>query len=57
MKPGFKYHKRKIDVFCRTPNGGWRYVWSTNAYPTCRAAAEAAAQKAPAERFKAWFAK
>lgn len=58
----FKVYKRKIHVYCKgspntAPHLTWFYAWSTNAYPTCRAAVEAAQAKHPNEKFKASFAK
>lgn len=51
----FKTYKRKIDMYCRNPDGSYRYVWTTIAYPTCKAAVAGALQKCPAETFKARF--
>lgn len=57
----FKVYKRKIHVY-RESNEldvqgcGWVYVWSTNAYPTCKAAKEAAEKLHPNVKFKASFA-
>jgi hypothetical protein len=62
----FKVYKRKIHVYreaneldnLRYPKDeAWVYAWSTNAYPTCKAAVAGAVAKHPALRFKANFAK
>lgn len=53
----FKVHSRKIDVFQHTEKG-WRYLWSTNAYGSCKDAAKAAAIELGCDRgeVKAAFA-
>ena len=62
MKTDFKVYKKKIHVY-REPNlldatpTVWQYVWSTNAYKTCRDAVAAAVNKHPTVKFKACFAK
>ena len=65
MKTDFKVYKRKIHVYRahnsldlgRASEYPWIYVWSTNAYPNCKAAAEAAKVLHPGESFKASFAR
>jgi len=52
----FKVYKRKIHVY-QVRNGVPAYAWSTNAYPTCRAAIAAAKALYPHQQFKANFAK
>jgi hypothetical protein len=58
----FKVYPRKIHVY-REANEldkvslRWVYVWSTNAYPTCKAAVSAAVAEHPSVKFKASFAK
>jgi hypothetical protein len=55
-------YKRKIHVY-REPNEldttktVYQYVWSANAYRTCRDAIAAAVAKHPTVKFKASFAK
>jgi hypothetical protein len=49
-------YARKIDVFCANGDGTFRYVWSTNAHKTCKAAIAAANLKSPRDTFKARFA-
>ena len=62
MKTDFKVYPRKIHVH-RAANAldargaRWVYVWSTNAYRTCREAVAAAQAKHPEMTFKACFAK
>lgn len=60
MQTDFKVYPRKIHVF-RKGNAidprPWVYVWSTNAYRTCREAVAAAQALYPGETFKANFAK
>lgn len=57
-----KVYKRKIHVY-RTANEldrdglKWIYVWSTNAYPTCKAAIAGAIAKCGDIGFRASFAK
>lgn len=56
-----KVYKRKIHVYREAneldnPSEKWVYVWSTNAYPTCKAAKEAAEKLHPNVKFKACFA-
>lgn len=52
----FKVYKRKIHVYFKHPNG-FVYAWSTNAYPTCKAALKAAQELYPERSFKANFDK
>jgi len=56
MGTDFKVYKRKIHVYLKKPKGLY-YVWSTNAYRTCRDAVKAAKEKYPQRDFKACFAK
>lgn len=49
-------YRRKIHVY-ELREGGPAYSWSTNAYPTCRAAVAAAVTRYPSKQFKASFAK
>ena len=63
MITDFKVYKRKIHVYVRQPGEapssmGWMYLRTTNAYPTCKAAALAASVgKGTHLQFKALFAK
>lgn len=52
-----KVYKRKIHVYEVRVNYPMAYCWSTNAYPTCRAAVAAAKASYPLKQFKATFAK
>jgi hypothetical protein len=52
----FKVYKRKIHVY-QLRHGVPAYSWSTNAYPTCRAAIAGAKARYPHQDFKANFAK
>lgn len=63
MKTDFKVYKRKIHVY-RERNildgenaPAWVYIWSSNAYQTCRDAVKGAEEKHPGVKFKASFAK
>lgn len=49
-------YRRKIHVY-QLREGGPAYSWSTNAYPTCRAAVAGAVARYPSKQFKASFAK
>lgn len=49
-------YRRKIHVY-QVREGVPVYAWSTNAYPTCRAAVVGAATRYPSKQFKASFAK
>lgn len=51
-----KVYKRKIHVY-EVRESGSAYSWSTNAYPTCRAAVAAAKARYPLKQFKATFSK
>ena len=51
-----KVYRRKIHVY-ELREGVPAYSWSTNAYPTCRAAVAAAVTRYPSKQFKATFAK
>lgn len=65
MKTDFKVYKRKIHVWVRQNSnvpdsehkGGLDYLWSTNAYRTCREAVAAAKAWRPAFEYVANFAK
>lgn len=62
MKTDFKVYKRKIHVYGigapkSAPHLKRFYAWSTNAYPTCRAAIAAAKALHPNQEFTAHFAK
>ena len=63
MKTDFKVYKRKIHVFIRTAlacdpaDTFYQYVYSTNAYRTCRDAIAAAKKDRPDREIKARFAK
>lgn len=62
MRTDFKVYKRKIHVFRETnaldgDTQKWRYVWSTNAFKTCKDAKEDAEIQHPTVKFKASFAK
>ena len=53
----FKIYKKKIHVFCQdawNPKG-FRYVWSTMAYKTCKEAIAAAKKQHPQANFKVSF--
>ena len=60
-----KVYKRQIHVFREWNSSDlgtkefcpWIYVWSTNAYKTCKDAVAAAKAQAPNVAFKAYFAK
>lgn len=55
----FKVYKRKIDVFYKNEltKGEFRYVYSTNAYKTCKDARIAALSFFPNSEVKACFVK
>lgn len=58
----FKVYKRKIHVYHSGPIASdkgqqWGYAWSTNAYKTCKEAAQAGKELYPEFEFKANFAK
>ncbi len=55
MRVNFKVYPKKIHVYKKTHE--WVYVWSTNAYRTCRDAIESAKTLYPNDVFKANFAK
>lgn len=62
MNTNFKVYDRKIHVFRNSnqldnKNVLWVYVWSTNAYKTCKEAVLAAKILHPSCEFKASFAK
>ena len=65
MRTDFKTYKRKIHVWRkhnaldlgRAEDFPWVYVWSTNAYRTCRDAVSGARSKHPNVEFMARFAK
>lgn len=65
MKTDFKVYKRKIHVWVRQNSnipdsdhtGALVYLWSTNAYRTCREAVAAAKDYRPAFSYVANFAK
>jgi len=65
MKTDFKVYPRKINVWLvqnsNVPDSehkkGLLYLYSTNAYPTCKAAIAAAKANRPAFDYRAWFAK
>lgn len=62
MRTDFKVYKRKIHVYREAneldrPGQKWAYVWTSNAYRTCRDAVKAAEEKHPGVKFKAFFAK
>jgi hypothetical protein len=65
INPGFRVYKRKIHVWIKQNSNvknsahtmGLIYLWSTNAYPTCKAAIAAAKQYRPAFDYVANFAK
>lgn len=62
MKTDFKVYPHKIDVYAKgaprtAPHLKRFYVWSTNAYRTCREAAAAAKAQHPNMDFVANFAK
>ena len=65
MKTDFKVYKRKIHVWVRQNSNvpdsehtsGLVYLWSSNAYRTCRDAIEGAKAKNPNFKYVANFAK
>ena len=62
MKTDFKVYQRKIHVYCKgapktAPHLKQFYVWSTNAYKSCREAVAAARVAYPDQEFTATFAK
>jgi len=55
-----KTYPKRIYVWCKgspktAPDLKWFFVWCTNAYPTCKAAVEAAKASHPDREFKAAF--
>jgi hypothetical protein len=52
-------YRRKIDLYAAPldARAAWAYAYSTNAYPTCRAAVHAARLKQPDQQFKAYFSR
>jgi hypothetical protein len=62
MRTDFKVYPRKIHVYRKAndldpPHARWVYVWSANAYKTCRDAVAAAKALHPSQEFTARFAK